>query len=192
MGRRRGSVKTPRKNGLTKEPEKLTIHIKYQNTEETFCGSPEEVWLFMSGFFSKFLPTFETAKKLLLNVDLISLAKKCEGLIAFSTEGANILVPKNKLTDNETVLLWLLATYLGHELGMLQTNLVPKELLQTRLGKTNKITSTRLGELAKNGYIIKDEDEKYKITTFGITQMEKDTLSNIRSKAIQNNKQPGS
>jgi hypothetical protein len=167
---------------LTEKPEKVAVHIKYKDVEKTFSAIPEETWLLLNKFFNEFLPSFEIANKLWLNVDLQQLAKDCEGLIAFSPEGPNLLVPKSKLTDNETLSLWLLAGYLGHKLDMVESDAVSKEELQTKLGKSGKITSTRLGELVKNDVVTKTADDKFRITTFGIAQMQKDTLPKIKAK----------
>ena len=167
---------------MTEKPEKVTVNIKYKDVEKTFSATPEETWLLLNKFFNEFLPSFEIANKLWLSVDLQQLAKDCERLIAFSQEGANLLVPKSKLTDNETLSLWLLAGYLGHKLGMVESDTVSKEELQTKLGKSGKITSTRLGELVKSDVVTKTADEKFRITTFGVTQMQKDTLPKIKAK----------
>jgi hypothetical protein len=167
---------------LTEKSEKVTVHIKYKDVEKTFSAIPEETWLLLNKFFNEFLPLFEIANKLRLNVDLQQLAKDCEGLIAFSPEGPNLLVPKSKLTDNETLSLWLLASYLGHKLGMVESDTVSKEELQTKLGKSGKITSTRLGELVKSDVVTKTADDKFRITTFGVAQMQKDTLPKIKTK----------
>jgi len=167
---------------LTEKSEKVTVHIKYKDVEKTFSAIPEETWLLLNKFFNEFLPSFEIANKLQLNVDLQQLAKDCEGLIAFSPEGPNLLVPKSKLTDNETLSLWLLAGYLGHKLGMVESDTVSKEELQAKLGKSGKITSTRLGELVKSDVVTKTADDKFRITTFGVVQMQKDTLPKIRAK----------
>jgi len=167
---------------LTEKPGKVAVHIKYRDIEKTFSATPEETWLLLSKFFNELLPSFEIANKLQLNVDLQKLAKDCEGLIAFSQEGANLLVPKSKLTDNETLSLWLLADYLGYKLGMIESDALSKEELQAKLGKSGKITSTRLGELVKNDMAAKTADEKFKITTFGVVQMQKDTLPKIKAK----------
>jgi hypothetical protein len=51
-----------------------------------------------------------------------------------------------------------------------------------KLGKDSKITSTRLGELVKSEVAAKTADEKYKITTFGIVQMQKEMLPRIKAK----------
>jgi hypothetical protein len=168
---------------LTGKQEKVEVHIKYKDVEETFSAPLEETWLVINKLFNQFLPSFEIANKLWLSVDLQKLAKDCEGLIAFSKEGPSLLVSRSKLTDNETLSLWLLAYYAGHSLGMLQNDSLSKEELQAKLGKSGKITSTRLGELVKNDAVTKTADEKFRMTTFGAVQMQKDILPKIKAKA---------
>jgi hypothetical protein len=167
---------------LTEKPEKVAVQIRYKDVEKTFSATMEETWLLLNKFFNEFLPSFEIANKLWLSVDLQQLAKDLEGLIAFSREGPNLLVPKNKLTDNETLLLWLLGSYVGHRLGLIESDMISKEELQAKLGKSGKITSTRLGELVKNDAVMKTADEKFRITTFGVAQMQKEILSKIKAK----------
>jgi hypothetical protein len=167
---------------LTSEADSITVHVKYGDVEKTFVGNLEEVWLSLNRFFGEFLPSFDVAKRLVLSVDLQALVRECEGLIAFSSEGANLLVSKDKLTDNETLLLWLLANYVGFRLGLVGSDALSKEELQFRLGKSGKIVSTRLGELVKNNMILKIADEKFRITTFGVVQMQKDIIPKIKAK----------
>jgi hypothetical protein len=167
---------------LAEQADNLTVQVKYKGTEKTFVGKPEEVWLSVNRFFGEFLPSFEIANKLVLNVDLHKLAQNCEGLIAFSRESTNLLVPREKLTDNETLALTLLAGYLGFQLGKLDSDVVSRDALQARLGKDAKILSTRLGELVKSELVVKSADEKYKIATFGIVQMQKEIMPKIRAK----------
>ncbi len=135
----------------------------------------------LSRFYASFVPQFEIAGKLALSVDVAALARDCEGIIAFSSEGANLLVPKNKLTDNETLALCLLAAYLGKKLSLLNSDELSKDELQAKLGKPSKTTSTRLGELVKNNWVTK-EDDNFRMTMFGVTQMQKDVLPRIISK----------
>jgi hypothetical protein len=161
---------------------KLTVHVKFGDVEKTFSGSLEEVWLSINRFFGEFIPSFNVARKLVLSVDLQGLARDCEGVIAFSKEGVNLLVSKGKLTDNETLLLWLLAYYVGFQLGLVDGDAVSKEELQAKLGKSGKITSTRLGELVKSGMVAKTADDRYRITTFGVGQMQKEVIPKIKAK----------
>jgi hypothetical protein len=170
--------------GLGEVGKKVVVRVKFDDVEQTFEGNVEEVWACVSKVLLESVPSFGVAKKLLLSVDLQKLAEDCEGLIAFSPEGANLLVSKDKLTDNETLELWLLAAYVGFRLGMMDSEAVSKEYLQGKLGKNAKIVSTRLGELVKNDLVAKTADEKYKMTTFGVVQMQKDILPKIRSKMV--------
>jgi len=164
--------------------DKITVQVKFGDVEKTFSGAPEDVWLSLNKFFGEFLPSFDIAKKLMLSVDLQRLVKDCEGLIGFSKEGANLLVSKDRLTDNETLLLWLLAGYVGFSLGLVGSDCVSKEELQAKLGKSGKIASTRLGELVKSDMVAKLADDKYRITTFGIVQMQKDIIPRIKTKML--------
>jgi len=164
------------------EARQVTVHVKYGDVEQTFTGSVEDVWLSLNRFFGEFLPSFDVAKRLVLSVDLQGLVKACEGLIGFSKEGANLVVGKDRLTDNECLLLWLLAGYVGFSLGLVGRDAVGKEELQARLGKSGKIVSTRLGELVKSDMVVKSADDKFRITTFGVVQMQKDIIPKIRAK----------
>jgi len=164
------------------EAKKVTVHIKLGEVEKTFTGNVEEVWLSVNSFFGEFIPSYEIARKLMLSVDLQRLVKDCEGLFGFGKDGVFLLVSKERLTDNETLLLWLLANYVGFKLGLVKSEAVSKEELQAKLGKSAKITSTRLGELVKSDMVAKSVEDKYKITTFGIMQMQKDIIPKIRAK----------
>ena len=167
---------------MTEKPEKVHVQIKYKEIEKKLEGTVEETWLLIGKFFGEFIPSFDIAHKLWLSVDVQALARDCEGLIAFSPEGSSLLVPKNKLTDNETLALWLLASYLGQKLNLLDSDALSKEELQAKLGKSGKITSTRLGELVKTDWVEKTINEKFRMTTFGIVQMQKDALPRIIAK----------
>ena len=167
---------------MTGKAEDVEVHLKYKGVEKTFSAPLEKTWLLLRKFFIEFLPSFEVASKLLLTVDLQQLAEECEGLVAFSQEGANLMVPKSRLTDNETLLLWLLGTDLGCRLGLMGSDAVSKEELQAKLGKSGKIASTRLGELVKSDMVAKTVDEKFRITTFGVAQMQKDIIPKIKAK----------
>lgn len=167
---------------MTRGEYKITVQVKYRDVEETFSGRVNDVWVGVNRFFSEFIPTFEVSKKMTLTVDLEKLVKACEDIIAFAEEGPHLLVSRSKLTDNETLVLLLLAGYIGCKLGLVESDVVSKEDLQARLGKSSKIVSTRLGELVKREIAGKTNDGKYKISTFGVVQLQKDFLPRIRAK----------
>ena len=162
--------------------DKITVQVKYGDVEETFSGRVNDVWVSMNRFFSEFIPTFDISKKIVLTVDLQELVKACEGIVAFAEKGPHLLVSRSKLTDNEALVLLLLAGYIGYKLGLVESDVVSKDELQARLGKSSKIVSTRLGELVKREIAVKTNDGKYKISTFGVVQMQKDFLSRIKAK----------
>jgi len=165
--------------------EKIHVQIKYKGVEQQFFADPQETWLLLNQFFKDMIPSFEIAQKLWINIDIAQLAKDLNGIIVFSIDGASLLVPKNKLTDNEALLVWLAAHYLGNKLGLIDFDSLSKDQLQAMLGKSGKITSTRLGELVKNNLAMKTADEKFRITTFGVLQLQKEVLSKIKSKILK-------
>jgi len=167
---------------LNEKPEKIHIQIKYKDVAQEFSAEPQEAWLLVSQFFEEFIPSFEIAQRLWLTIDLQQLARDLDGIVAYSSDGASLLFPKNKLTDNEALSIWLVAQHLGHKLGMLSSDALSKNELQTKLGKSGKIVSTRLGELTKNGMVAKTADEKFRITTYGVVQTEKEVVPKIRTK----------
>jgi len=167
---------------LNEKREKIHIQIKYKDVAQEFSAEPQEAWLLVSQFFEEFIPSFEIAQRLWLTIDLQQLARDLDGIVAYSSDGASLLVPKNKLTDNEALSIWLVAQHLGHKLGMLSSDALSKNELQTKLGKSGKIVSTRLGELTKNGMVAKTADEKFRITTYGVVQTEKEVVPKIRTK----------
>jgi hypothetical protein len=173
------------KDELSQERSLLTIQIKHKGLEETVSGTPEQVYLFVKKFFEDLLPSFEIAEKLTLCSDLETLTKESQNLIAFAEEGSYVLVPRSRLTDNEMLALLLLANYLRQKTGKTRTDGLSKEELQAKLGKDAKITGTRLGELVKSEIAIKTVDEKFRITTFGLFQMQKDILPRIRAKTAK-------
>jgi hypothetical protein len=168
---------------LSKPADKVDVHLKYKELEQDFSATLQETWLLLNQFFREYLPTFEVAQKLVLNVDLQQLASDLEGLAGFSAEGANLLVPKNRLTDNEALTLWLAAQYLGNKLGLLNSESLSKEELQVKLGKSSKIVSTRLGELIKTEYATKTSGDRFKITTYGTLMLQRDIIPKIKAKA---------
>ncbi len=167
---------------MSAKPAKITLKIKYKEVEQQFSAEPQEAWLLVNQFFKELIPSFDIAQKLWLSIDLTQLASDLKGIVAFSGDGASLQVPKKSLTDNEALLLWLTAYFLGYKLGLVQSDSVSKDELQVKLGKSGKITSTRLGELVKNDFAVKIADEKFRITTFGVLQVQKEAIPRIKSK----------
>ena len=152
----------------------VTIHVKYGDVEQTFSGNVNDVWISVNKFFSESIPTFEVARKMTLTVDLAKLIEDFKDVITIAPEGPEILVPKEKLTDSETLQFHLLAAYVGYRLGKQPTDAMTKEELQVKLGKNMKITATRLGELVKQGNVIKTNEGDYRIATIAIKKLQEE------------------
>ena len=143
---------------------------------------------FYKRFFKEFIPSYKIAEKLTINIDIQKIAKDCEGLIAYLSEQPIILKPNKKLTDNETILLWLLAYYLGNEINNTKSKSIPKDFFQGKLKKSNKIISTGLNELAKNDVIKKIRASDYALTDLGIILKQKEILPKIKLKYTSKNR----
>ncbi len=174
MDRGRSVGETERRKGLTRET--ITVHVKYGDVEQTFTGNVNNVWVSVNRFFTEMIPALEVARKAILTIDLEKLIDNCKNIIAVSSEGPGLLVSKEKLTDSETLALYLLAAYIGNKLGLLSTDTLSKEELQAKLRKSAKITSTRLGELCREELTIKTEEGGYRITTIGIKRLQEEVL----------------
>lgn len=165
------------------ESNQLTVNVKYGKLEQTFIGAPDVVWNAVNRFFSETLPAFSVAQKLALTIDAKRLAENAEGIIAFTDEGPRVLLPKEELTDNEVLTLNLLAIYLGYKLGILKSDAAGKDELQARLGKKDKIVTTRLGELIRKDLVAKTEDGRYRITGLGVKYLQDETLPKLKKTA---------
>lgn len=164
------------------EENEITVQVNYRGLGKTFTGRVDDVWVIMNRFFSESIPAFDIAKDMILTVDLPDLVNDCKNLIAFTKKAPHLLVSPSSLTDNENLSLQLLAGYVGHRLGILESDTFSKEKLQAKLGKSSKIVSTRLGELVRSEIATKTDDGKYKITAFGVTQMQERILPKIKEK----------
>lgn len=150
----------------------VTVQVKYGEVEQTFKGNANDVWISLNKFFSESVPAFDIARKLTLTIDLAKLVDDFKDIIAIAPEGPELLISKEKLTDSEALQLYLLAAYMGYRLGKLPREAMAKEQLQTKLGKNMKIVATRLGELVKQGDVVKTEEGNYRITTKSVRQLQ--------------------
>ncbi len=163
--------------------ETIMVHIKYQDVEQTFTGNVNDVWVSVNRFFGEMIPALEATRKAVLTVDLEKLLDDSNNIVAVAHEGPSLLVSRQKLTDSETLALHLLGAYIGNKLGLLNSDTLSKEELQTRIGKSAKIASTRLGELFREGLVTKTDEGNYKITTIGIRSLQEKTLPKIRERS---------
>ena len=165
-----------------KKADKVSVHVKFGDVEQTFVGTADDVWFLVNKFFSEMIPNLEILSNIVLTVDLQRLMEDCRDIVAITSEGIAVLVPKEQLTDNEALLLHLLAGYIAQKSGLAETGALSKEALQNGLGKSPKIISTRLGELIRKGQVVKMNND-YKISTIGIKMLQNELLPRLRAKA---------
>lgn len=163
------------------DPAKVSVHLKFRDVEQTFVGNVNDVWFLINKFFSEMMPSLEILGNVMLTVDLQGLMQDCRDIVAITPEGIAVLVPKEQLTDNEALLLHLLAGYIAQKSGLAETSALSKDALQSSLGKSAKIISTRLGELTRKGQVVKINDD-YKISTIGIKMLQNELLPRLRAK----------
>ena len=159
---------------MTESERKVTVNVKYGGMEQTFTGDANDVWVSVNRFFGEMIPTFDIARKVTLTVDLAKLIEDSKDVIAIAPEGPELLIPKDKLTDSEVLQFYLLAAYVSFRLGKRLTDDMTKEELQAKLGKNMKITATRLGELVKQGTVVKNEEGAFRIATIGVKKLQED------------------
>jgi hypothetical protein len=155
--------------------------VKFGKIEQTFAGAADDVWSLVNRFFSEMIPGLGILNNVILTVDLQRLIEDCKGIVAVTREGPTVLVPKELLTDNEALMLHLLAGYIAQKTGLAETAILTKETLENNLGKSSKIISTRLGELARKGRITKTDGE-YEISTVGIKMLQNELLPRLKTK----------
>ncbi len=157
--------------------DQITVTVKYGELEQRFVGSVDDVWTSVNKFFSEVLPAFDLSRKVILTVDLAKLIEDSRDVIAIAPEGPELLVPKERLADNEVLQYYLLAAYIGFKLGKTVRETMTKEELSSKLGKSVKITATRLGELVRDGRVVKMNDGDYKIATIAIKRLQEELIA---------------
>ena len=161
----------------------IIVHVRYKDVEQVFEGNVDSVWTCVNRFFSITIPHFNAAQEVILTIDLKEIIELSKDLVAITDEGPVVLISKRKLTDSESLLLTLLAAYIGRHLGFIEKNWVSGKELQEKLGKSMKIVNTRLSELCREGYVIKsNEKNSFKLSTSGIKWLVEEVLPRIRRK----------
>lgn len=154
-----------------KEGRKLEVHVKYGELEAKFTGAPDEVYRGIIGFLSKALPTYEVASGLTLTVGLTELVEGLRGIIADTPEGMVLLIPRDKLTDRDAIILHLAKTYLSYHLGKGDKPSLSSAQIVDLTGTRPGGAAARLSELADIGWVARVGKGEYQITTLGLRSL---------------------
>ncbi|RLI07104.1 hypothetical protein DRO32_04455 [Candidatus Bathyarchaeota archaeon] len=163
--------------------EDITVHIKYGPHEHTYKGPVKEVWRAVNRFFSELIPIFELARKAAFTTDLGELVDKLEGLISIHEDRLVIMADRRVLSDKDMIMLALTGAYVGYRLGSLPKETLSSAELRRLLEKSAKITSTRLSELRRDGWVEKTGTSEYRITPLGMMRFLEKRLPRIKARS---------
>jgi hypothetical protein len=150
---------------------KLSIVISLGDTRAEFSGSPEVVLQSVNNFISKHIPEMDLARKLSLNFSTKDLVDKFKDFVKITPEGPRIWNQERKLSDKEIVGLQLVAQRIASETRDGASDSLTLSSLQETTSLNPKSLSSRLSEMTKAGFVIREviEDRtQFKITTIGI------------------------
>ena len=157
--------------------------MEYGETKMDLEGSPEDVVQAFLNFICKVYPAYSLVKDLTLTVDFEALLRDLSGVIAFTVEGAVVLVPKErfgKLSVRELIALHLTKVYVGNNLGKVEKSAFSIDELLTAIGGRIGALAGRLSEMVNESFVERVGRGEYKITTYGIEQFQKAILPKIK------------
>ncbi len=167
------------KNMSEKNSLNVNVLVTVGDIKVQFNGSAEVVMTSVITFLAKQLPAIDLARKISLNYAVTDLVERYSNLIKITAEGPRVIPElegsgKKKLSDKEIVALQLLALKIAKELGKANDDRMQISEIQSMTALKPKSVSSRLSELVKAGYIIRDNTKEeaesvvYRITTSGI------------------------
>ena len=154
------------------ETETLTVTVRYGDLAAEFKGPPEIVLISVQSFIVKHIPQLDLARKISVSYGLAELTNMFQDLIKMTPEGPRVWFVDVDLSDKEIVGLQLVAAKIAHESGKTDKVALSPAELQSNTGLNAKSISSRISEMSKTGYVMKESSEsgvRYRITTQGIT-----------------------
>ena len=168
---------------LTSLPHTLEVTLRYGSIEKKTSGPPEQVAQDVLTFLSSVIPELELASRLSLSVDLSTLAKACEGILAVTPEGVVVTVPVDILADRELLLLYLAKARIAHLLGKAEKDFVQSAELIAAAKKTAGTVAGRLSELCGESLAERKGKGEYRATTLGLHVFQEQVLTKLRPRA---------
>lgn len=151
--------------------DSVNVTVTVGDVKVHFSGSAESVMASVMSFLAKQVPSMDLAKKISLNYSAQELIEAYSHLIKITPEGPRVIPDSNaRLSDKDMVALQLIATRIAKDLGRLQDDAMQVSEMHAATALNPKSISSRISEMAKAGYVARDEKEpgKYRITTAGI------------------------
>jgi DNA-binding MarR family transcriptional regulator len=170
----------------------VNVSITIGDVKVQFNGSANSVMTSVITFLAKQVPTIDLAKKISLNYAVTELIDTYSNLIKITPEGPRV-IPQlgeseiKKLSDKEMVALQLIASKIAKDLGKVGDDRMEISEIQSAMMLNPKSVSSRLSELVKAGYVVRDnvkngtESAAYRITTSGIHWLSSTIAKKIKS-----------
>ncbi len=150
---------------------RLVVTISMGDAKAEFSGSPEVVLQSVNSFILKQMPEIDLARKLSMNFSTKDLIEKFKEYVKITPEGPRIWSQERKFSDKELVGLQLVAQRIASQTREGVSQLMSLALLQETTSLNPKSLSSRLSEMTKSGYVLRetnDDKTQFKITTTGI------------------------
>ena len=164
----------------TSEEGNVEMLLRFKGMEVKLTGSPKDVTKAFLDFMSKMLPSYDIADRLVMNLDLDKLLRDLEGVIAMTPEGIIVTVPREGMGERDTILLYLLKTSIGQQLGRLEEDALSLADILTQTGGKPSTTAARLSELVSQSWVERVGRGKYRITTYGVKSFQDTVLPRLR------------
>jgi hypothetical protein len=164
-------------------PHSLEIILRYGSLEKKITGPPEQVAQDALSFLNTVIPELELASRLSLSVDINTLAKACEGVLAITPEGVVVTVPVETLADRELLLLHLAKASIAHLLGKSEKDVVQSADLIAATKKSAGTVAGRLSELCGESLAERKGKGEYRATTLGLHVFQEQVLQKLKSRS---------
>lgn len=163
------------------ENESVEVTVRYRGLEVKFAGDLNEVVRFFLDFLNRMLPSYDLVSSLTLAVDQEKLLKDIKGIIAIAPEGLIVTFPQELVGERETILIHLVKTYIGYQLGKLDQDFMSiSDIIAVTSGKPSS-SAARLSELVQMDWVERVGRGEYRITTFGIKSFVDTILPKIKT-----------
>jgi hypothetical protein len=171
------------KQELTSVAHPLEVIIRYGTIERKVTGQPDQVARDVLSFLNSVIPELELASRLVLSVDITSLATACEGVLAITPEGVVVTAPVDMLADRELLLLHLAKARIAQMLGKSEKDLVNSSDLIAFTKKSAGTVAGRLSELCGENLAERKGKGEYRATTLGLHVFREQVLPKLKPSA---------
>jgi DNA-binding MarR family transcriptional regulator len=171
----------------------INASITLGDVKVQFNGSAESVLTSIINFITKHIPTLDLAKRISLSYAVTDLIETYSNLIKITPEGPRVIISDpyelgiKKISDKEMVALQLIASRIAKDVGKILDDAMQASEIQSTTTLNPKSVSSRLSELVKAGYVVRDNTKDgigsaivYRISTSGIHWLTSTMIKRIR------------